>query len=117
MKLKIKRALLTASAASFISLYWSAGFAETPAPGAVKLPTGLEDAIGPHGKVRLAHGEAAGTPAVGTSGLIPRGSYRRSLAHRRSPKVMTYLTNCWSVRVKNKVSALYVGARATRRSR
>jgi hypothetical protein len=66
MKLKIKRAFLTASAASLLSLYWSAGFAEAPTPGTVKLPAGLEDAIGQSHEAlrRILNAEPSGYAAL-----------------------------------------------------
>jgi ketosteroid isomerase-like protein len=66
MKPKVKRAFLTASAASLLSLYWAAGFAEAPAPGTVKLPTGLEDAIGQSHEAlrRILNGDPSGYAAL-----------------------------------------------------
>jgi uncharacterized protein (TIGR02246 family) len=45
MELRIKRALVAATAAPLLLLYWSAAFAGAPAPTTIKLPAALESAI------------------------------------------------------------------------
>lgn len=66
MKLKIKRVSLTASAAYFLLLYCSAGFAEAPPPGTVKLPAELESAIEQSHEAlrRILNGDPSGYAAL-----------------------------------------------------